>query len=88
MLGIVLRELLHLAVYIAFAFITYYVVLSLLRRTERKNKMTDLQPPEPTSTGPAHVVGQIIGYLILIGLGALLLSALAALTILLWRAVL
>ncbi|CED90607.1 hypothetical protein [Actinomyces succiniciruminis] len=50
--------------------------------------MTDLQPPEPTSQGPAYVVGRIIGYLILTGLGALLLSALAALTIVIWRAVL
>lgn len=85
---IIAQELLHLAVYVAFAFATYYIVLSLLRRNERKSQMTDLQPPEPTNTGPAYVVGRIIGYLILIGLGALTISALAALTILLWRAVL
>ncbi|MDU0348306.1 hypothetical protein [Actinomyces sp. MRS3W] len=48
--------------------------------------MTDLQPPEPT--GPAEIIGKILGGLILTGLGALLLSALAALTIVIWRAVL
>ncbi|WP_136191994.1 hypothetical protein [Actinomyces procaprae] len=88
MLDIITAELLHLAVYIACAFTTYYLALTLVRRNERKSKMTDLQPPEPTNQGPAYTVGKILGYLILAGLGALLLSALAVLIILLWRVVL
>ncbi|QHO91045.1 hypothetical protein CWT12_06535 [Actinomyces sp. 432] len=88
MADIVLRELLHLAVYLGFAFTTYYVVLSLLRRDERKPQMTDRHPPEPTNTGPAYTVGKILGALILTGLSAVLLSALAALVIVIWRAVL
>lgn len=50
--------------------------------------MTALLPPEPNNQGPAYVIGKIIGYLILTGLGALFVSALAVLTVLLWRVVL
>ncbi|WP_103061573.1 hypothetical protein [Actinomyces qiguomingii] len=87
MTAIIARELLHFAVYLAGAFITYYIVQSLLLR-ERKPHMADLHPPEPTSQGPAYTVGRVIGGLILTGLGAVLLSALAALVIVIWRAVL
>ncbi|WP_180272154.1 hypothetical protein [Actinomyces ruminis] len=50
--------------------------------------MTALQPPEPNNQGPAYILGRVIGGLILAGLGAVVVSALAALTIVIWRAVL
>lgn len=50
--------------------------------------MTALLPPKPNNQGPGYILGRIIGGLILAGLGAVLLSALAALTVIIWRAVL
>ena len=47
--------------------------------------MTALLPPEPNNQGPAYVIGKIIGGLILAGLVAAVISALAALTIIIWR---